>query len=143
MILTTFVKKHPAELENALLLLRRLKNEADVDLAEDALNYAIFLVDVNKLYDTALGMYDFELALMVAQKSQKDPKEYLGFMSELKNMECYYQRFKIDDHLKRHEKALENLSQAGKIHDESLSIILGKFVYDCCGCFFNIREQAF
>lgn len=28
-------------------------------------------------------------------------------------MEKFYQRFKIDDHLKRHTKALQNLSQAG------------------------------
>ena len=39
--------------------------------AEDALKYLIFLVDVNKMYDVALGMYDFQLVLMVAEKSQK------------------------------------------------------------------------
>ena len=31
----------------------------------------LFLVDVNQMYDVALGMYDFELVLMVAEKSQK------------------------------------------------------------------------
>jgi elongator complex protein 1 len=35
------------------------------------LKYLVFLVDVNKLYDIALGMYDFDLVMMVAQKSQK------------------------------------------------------------------------
>ncbi len=39
--------------------------------AEDALKYLLFLVDVNKMYDVALGMYDFQLVLMVAEKSQK------------------------------------------------------------------------
>ena len=39
--------------------------------AEDALKYSLFLVDVNQLYDVALGMYDFSLVLMVAEKSQK------------------------------------------------------------------------
>ena len=38
---------------------------------EEALKYLLFLVDVNNLYDVALGMYDFDLVLMVAQKSQK------------------------------------------------------------------------
>jgi elongator complex protein 1 len=38
---------------------------------EDAIKYIIFLSDVNKLYDVALGMYDFKLVLMVAQYSQK------------------------------------------------------------------------
>ena len=39
--------------------------------AEEALRYAMLLVDVNELYDVALGMYDFALVLMVAEKSQK------------------------------------------------------------------------
>lgn len=33
----------------------------------------MFLVDVNELFDVALGLYDFELVLMVAEKSQKVP----------------------------------------------------------------------
>lgn len=39
--------------------------------AEAALKYALFLVNVDQLYDVALGMYDFQLVLMVAEKSQK------------------------------------------------------------------------
>ena len=38
---------------------------------DDALKYLSLLVDVNKLYDVALGMYDFELVLQVAKRSQK------------------------------------------------------------------------
>lgn len=39
--------------------------------AEEALKYLLFLVDVNEMYDVALGTYDFDLVLMVAEKSQK------------------------------------------------------------------------
>ena len=39
--------------------------------AEEALKFSLFLVDVNQLYDIALGMYDFSLVLMVAERSQK------------------------------------------------------------------------
>lgn len=39
--------------------------------AEEALRYLLFLVDVNELYDVALGTYDFDLVMMVAEKSQK------------------------------------------------------------------------
>ena len=35
------------------------------------MKYIIFLVDADKLFDTALGMYDFSLVLMVAQHAQK------------------------------------------------------------------------
>ena len=45
--------------------------------AEEALKYLLFLVDVNELYDVALGTYDFQLVLMVAEKSQKVRNTYM------------------------------------------------------------------
>jgi hypothetical protein len=42
--------------------------------ADSALKYLIFLADVNRLFDVALGMYDFDLVHMLAQRSQKDPR---------------------------------------------------------------------
>lgn len=39
--------------------------------AEEALKYLLFLVNVNDLYEHSLGTYDFDLVLMVAEKSQK------------------------------------------------------------------------
>jgi elongator complex protein 1 len=114
-ILVTFIKKEPPELEQVLLWLNRLKNDQNIDLLEEALNYTIFLVDVDKLYEVALGMYDLDLAWMIIQKSQKDPKEYLIFISELRELSNpYYQRFRIDDFLRRYSKALKNLWQSGK-----------------------------
>lgn len=38
---------------------------------EEAVKYIIFLVDANTLFDVALGMYDFELVLLIAQHAQK------------------------------------------------------------------------
>ncbi|KAG0331419.1 hypothetical protein BG004_001669 [Podila humilis] len=112
-ILTTYVRKSPPDLEQALLLLAELKDQ-DQAMAEDALKFTIFLADVDRLFDVALGMYDFGLVLMVAQWSQKDPREYLPFLNELRTLEKHYQRFKIDDHLKKYQSALKNLSQAGE-----------------------------
>ena len=45
--------------------------ETNQDMVEDAVKYVIFLVDVDKLFDTALGMYDFALVLLIAQQSQR------------------------------------------------------------------------
>lgn len=39
--------------------------------AEEALKYLLFLVNVNDLYEHSLGTYDFDLVLMVAERSQK------------------------------------------------------------------------
>lgn len=46
-------------------------------------------------------------------RSFQDPREYLPFLRELRALEKYYQRFRIDDHLKRYKSALRNLSLAG------------------------------
>lgn len=56
-----------------LLCLVTENNTPDVKAvsAEEALKYLLFLVDVNELYDYSLGTYDFDLVIMVAEKSQK------------------------------------------------------------------------
>ncbi|KAI8909371.1 IKI3 family-domain-containing protein [Powellomyces hirtus] len=113
-ILTTDVKKSPPDLETAMRRILTLKTTESSEVADSALKYVIFLADVDKLYDVALGMYDFPLTLMVAQHSQKDPREYLPFLSELQKLEQNYQRFRIDDHLGKRDKALGHLSVAGE-----------------------------
>ena len=39
--------------------------------AERILKHLLFLVKVDELYKVALGMYDLQLTLLVAEKSQK------------------------------------------------------------------------
>ncbi|KAI0629477.1 IkappaB kinase complex IKAP component [Trametes polyzona] len=129
-ILTAHVVKRPPDHEAGLALLHKLK-ETEPDLVEDAVKYIIFLVDADKLFDTALGMYDFSLVLMVAQHAQKDPREYLPFLRELRALDHYYQRFRIDDHLRRYEKALTNLSLAGpERFDEAMAYVEKHRLYD-------------
>lgn len=82
--------------------------------AARALKYTIYLVDVNSLYDIALGMYNLPLVVMVAEKSQKDPKEYLPFLNQLNRLPPDYQHFKIDCFLKRFKKALHHISKCGE-----------------------------
>ncbi|XP_040435018.1 elongator complex protein 1 isoform X2 [Falco naumanni] len=123
-ILTAHVKKSPPELEIALQKVHDLRESIAQDAkavsAEEALKYLLFLVDVNELYDYSLGTYDFDLVIMVAEKSQKDPKEYLPFLNTLRKMETNYQRYTIDRHLKRYKKALGHLSRCGPEHFSEL-----------------------
>ena len=84
-----------------------MQNEGS--LAEKAVEHICFLADVNKLYENALGLYNLDLALLVAQQSQKDPREYLPFMQNLQEMTDLRRRFAIDDYLSRHTKALGHL----------------------------------
>ncbi|KAG8722224.1 hypothetical protein FRC09_006606 [Ceratobasidium sp. 395] len=116
-ILTAHVAKSPPDVESALQVLHTLR-ETEPKAVEEAVKYIIFLVDAEQLFNTALGMYDFALVLMIAQQSQKDPREYLPFLRELRALDTYYQRFRINDYLSRHELALENLSLAGETRFE-------------------------
>lgn len=132
-ILTSYARKTTPELETALQKVHELRESppsADAVSAEEALKYLLFLVDVNELYDHSLGTYDFDLVIMVAEKSQKDPKEYLPFLNSLKKMERNYQRFTIDKHLRRYKKALEHLSKCGPEHFiEFLNLVKDQNLY--------------
>uniref|UniRef100_UPI00358E7191 elongator complex protein 1 n=1 Tax=Myxine glutinosa TaxID=7769 RepID=UPI00358E7191 len=129
-ILTALVKRSHPDIEAALQHVHLLREQLEQTVqsehpeegrhlegksvgAEEALKYLLFLVDVNELYEHALGTYDLQLALMVAEKSQKDPKEYLPVLNELKQMDEHYRRYTIDHHLGRHRKALVHLRNCG------------------------------
>uniref|UniRef100_A0A671MHM0 Elongator complex protein 1 n=1 Tax=Sinocyclocheilus anshuiensis TaxID=1608454 RepID=A0A671MHM0_9TELE len=128
-ILTSHVRKTTPELEIALQKVHELRGDNSVS-AEEALKYLLFLVNVNELYEHSLGTYDFDLVLMVAEKSQKDPKEYLPFLNMLKTLEPNYQRYTIDKHLKRYRKALHHLSNSGEEHfTELLSLVKDQRLY--------------
>ncbi|RWS03471.1 elongator complex protein 1-like protein, partial [Dinothrombium tinctorium] len=121
--LVTLLKKSKPEIGNALKEIKELKNSNERD---SALKYLLYLIDFNKLYDEALGTYDMDIVLLVAQKSNKDPKEYLALINRFKNIEPpYYRNFKIDLHLKRYEKALFNISlcDGDNYFEESLELI--------------------
>lgn len=53
------------------LITENISPNAAAVSAEEALKYLLFLVDVNELYDYSMGTYDFDLVVMVAEKSQK------------------------------------------------------------------------
>jgi elongator complex protein 1 len=108
-IVTAHVSKEPADLEAGLRLVSELRKQGDQKQLEHAVEHICFLADVNRLYETALGLYDLDVALLVAQQSQKDPKEYLPYLQDLLDQQPLRQRFAIDNDLKRYRKALTHL----------------------------------
>ena len=139
--LTALVRKHPPELEAALAILGNLRARGKRDAADKALKYLIFLVDVDALFNAALGMYDFDLVLMVAQRSQKDPKEYLALVAELEKLPVPNQRFKIDDHLKRYEKALGSLIDCGEgFYPEAVTYAQTHGLYNLAAALFRQKK---
>ncbi|XWW96943.1 hypothetical protein V2A60_004923 [Cordyceps javanica] len=107
-IITAHVCKSPPALDDGLTLVYELMKE-DPKVAEKAIEHICFLVDVNRLYENALGLYNLELTLLVAQQSQRDPREYLPFLQTLHALPEGRRKFEIDDHLDRRAKALTHL----------------------------------
>ncbi|XP_055943072.1 putative elongator complex protein 1 [Argiope bruennichi] len=132
-LLATYVKKEPSELDQALIRLKAFKDSNDLkstrDAVDSALNFLLYLVNVHELRNTALGTYDLEIAIMVEQKSQKDPKEFLPFYNALQQMEENYRKFKVDMHLQRYKKALSHISKCDDKFSECLQLIKDHRLY--------------
>ncbi|QIW97385.1 hypothetical protein AMS68_002903 [Peltaster fructicola] len=101
-VITAYVCMSPPDLEAALRLVAALRKTGTEEEVEHAVEHVCFLADVNQLYDTALGLYELEVTLLVAQQSQKDPREYLPYLQGLQTMESKRQHFTIDNDLKRY-----------------------------------------
>lgn len=122
-ILTSYARMTPPDYEGALSHLLEL-NVTRPDEAAEAAKYLVFLADAEKLYEVALGMYDFTLALLLAQHApRKDPREYVPFLRDLRaEPSVFLQRYRVDDYLGRYDKAFAWLSKAGPAHsDEALA----------------------
>jgi len=92
------------------------------------------------LYENALGLYDLELALLVAQQSQKDPKEYLPFLQNLQREPLLRRQYSIDNHLGRHQKALRHLCELGAF-DEVKTYTVKHSLYPEAQNFYRYQED--
>jgi elongator complex protein 1 len=57
----------------------------------------------------------------------QDPKEYLPFLRELRALDKYEQRFRIDDQLERRGSALRNLAEAGPSRWQDASSYMARY----------------
>ena len=71
---------------NALQLIQKLKKEKKNSLAEKSLEFLCWIVNAETLFDFSLKTYDFELVIMCAKYTQKDPKEYLNYLNNLEEI---------------------------------------------------------
>lgn len=92
--------------------------------SRDALEYVSWLVQPNKLYDVALTTYDFDLVTLVATQTQKDPKEYVPYLNELKQLDSIQMKYRVHLDLKQYDKAVKKLAKGGAQYlDEALAIV--------------------
>lgn len=89
-LVTAYVCKSPPDLDAGLQLVAKLRGmsrfeslimpnpqltsadlEQSANQAEEAIEHMCFLADANRLFNNALGLYDLELTLLVAQQAQR------------------------------------------------------------------------
>ncbi|KAI9598831.1 IKI3 family-domain-containing protein [Syncephalis fuscata] len=128
-ILISYIRKDPTDIVGALSVIRQLQQRGVMNAGQlgGAIQFISVMVDVKRLYDEALGMYDFDLVLMIVQNSHLDPREHIPFLNELKALAPWYRRFRIDDHLGRHVKAMENLWAAGEDYTDEWVAYVAKY----------------
>lgn len=110
----------------------RLKHVNQEQQREEALSFLLYFVSVNDLFNEAIGTYDFDVVRMVAQKSQKDPKEYLKTIQQLQSYEPeYYMKYKIDVSLNRFVSALKHVSHCEdeRIMSEVLDLVQSRKLF--------------
>lgn len=130
-IITAYACQKPPRAEEALELIGSFETDQEI---EKSVQHLCFLLDVNKLYDQALGIYNIPLALVVAQQSQKDPKEYLPFLQSLYEQKDLRKRVMVDTYLKNYAKALDSLiqipeSETPNVKDEIVDFIIDHELY--------------
>jgi len=131
-ILSTFAKESPPKLEEALAMIREnatkqrniqsKKSPLLSEKTQSSIQYLAFLANYELLFNTSLGMYDYELTRAIARNSQMDPKVYLPLLKRLKKLPIFFAKYEVDIDLKRYESALSNL-HLSFAHGESLNSI--------------------
>ncbi|CAK7567731.1 MAG: Putative elongator complex protein 1 [Sporothrix epigloea] len=115
-IITAHVCKLPPAIDDGLTMVTQLVGDTATAearaLSARAVEHICFLVDVNLLYKHALGLYDLNLTMLIAQQSQMDPREYVPFIQTLHGMSEIWRKFSIDEYLERHERALGHLADS-------------------------------
>ena len=138
-VVTAHVCKAPPDLDAGLTQIAGLRSK-NSSLVDAAIEHICFLADVNRLYDHTLGLYDLELALLIAQQSQKDPKEYLPFLRNLQGMPVLRRKYSIDNHLSRFKKALGHLCDLNAF-DEVKSYTTKHGLYPEALDFYRYQEE--
>lgn len=143
-ILITFTKQTPPLYLNALQLIQQLKREKKNSLAESALEFLCWLVNAETLFDFSLKTYDFELVIMCAKFTQKDPKEYLSYLNalqEIQKQSPILMKYQINFDLKNFHDALVELAKAGqKYFDKCVELIEKYELHDLALKLFNKPE---
>lgn len=152
-IMVAFAKKTPPELKEALDMIKGLISKEEqyrsgaraphisnsnqkghsksTPSAKKVLEYLCWVADPNHLYEVALMTYDLELALMVAEFTNKDPSEYIPYIQKLRDIEDPINRhFSICFDTKNFEQGIRELSKGDEDQiNRSITIAIEKKLF--------------
>uniref|UniRef100_A0A8L8KT92 Reverse transcriptase domain-containing protein n=1 Tax=Heligmosomoides polygyrus TaxID=6339 RepID=A0A8L8KT92_HELPZ len=133
-LLSALLKSSPPQVEKALRLIKQHTDEMpamkrDV-YARKWLHHVRFFVNEAMLFNAALATYDLKLTLQVAEVSNRDPKEYVPLLNELRKVEPEdYRKCRIDMARSDWESALRHLSLFDDKWDEAVDLIRARDLY--------------
>ena len=154
-IVMTYTRQQPPALEKALELVTSLQKDEDelCDVvtaphlnpntmkrervkknrlsSKEVLEYLSWVADAETLYSVALGTFDLKLAVIVAETTQRDPKEYLPYVEALRAITDPLDRsFKICLDTKQFDRAVGLLAQGSQHQVErALAIVKEKKLF--------------
>ena len=140
-IVSAHVCRSPPELDAGLMEIATLRRHNSEQVSA-MVEHICFLADANRLYDNALGLYDLELTLLIAQQTQRDPREYIPFLQNLQKMPALRMQYSIDDYLGRHSKALKHLCDMDAF-DEVKSYAVRYVLYSQALKFYRYHEGKY
>ena len=114
-ILQCHMKKDPPEYLKALILVQEMleKTKTDSTLtkkADAALEFLCWIAQADILFDFSLKTYNFELVIMVAKHTNRDPKAYLAYLAELQKMPPNLMKYKVNFDLRHYSDALKEIA---------------------------------
>ena len=151
-ILISYIKQNPPMYFEALKLVQKLKID-NSSKADKALEFLCWIVKADTLFDFALKTYDFELVIMCAKHTQKDPKEYLSYLNsleEIKKKDIILMKYQINMDQKYYSDALIEISKGGDkyfdkclqlIKDHKLCLVQIKLVLFAYGPYYSLQHQ--
>ncbi|KAI6178588.1 Elongator complex protein 1 [Aphelenchoides besseyi] len=128
-ILTCLVKPKSSSIVDALLDLKKRADDYKENRNEktyaqflsNSLRHLCYIVPENELFNAALRTYDLEIVSMIADKQQKDPREYLPIIDDLRSKTPQeYQNFCICLRLRDWIAALRHISKVPERFDECI-----------------------
>jgi elongator complex protein 1 len=122
-------KEDTIGIEKALRKLHQLSQCEGENDAQKKLQRMNCLLSKKNLFDIALGTYDLDLAMFVAEAMGSNSRENVDFLNSFKKLESGYMRYKIDIHLKRYASALKNIARLPGRFDECAKLIREQQLY--------------